>query len=152
MNRLSVILLGLVLLTASACKTRNQDPNTASIFFSRTACYGTCPIYTMTITGDGVATFEGERFTDKIGIFTKQLTEIETKTLFEDLSAYSWSEFKDEYPASVSDLPSILYHFSNSNIDKKVIVSGEHPPALDVLENRLSTIAESDGWTASNSK
>ncbi|MFT5513707.1 MAG: hypothetical protein ACI8SE_002116 [Bacteroidia bacterium] len=152
MNRLSVILLGVSLLTASACKNRNQVPEIASVVFSRTVCYGTCPVYTMTITGNGLATFEGERFTDKIGSFTKQFSEVEAKTLFEDLATYSWAAFKDEYPASVSDLPSTVFQFTYKDTNKKVIVSGEHPSALDVLEHRLSKIAESDGWTASNSK
>ena len=152
MNRLSVILLGLVLLAAPACKNRKQVPETASMVFSRTVCYGTCPVYTMTITGNGLATFEGERFTDKIGTFTKQFSEVETKTLFEDLATYSWTAFKDEYPASVSDLPSTVFQFTYKGTNKKVIVSGEHPSSLDVLEDKLSKIAESDGWTASNSK
>ncbi len=152
MIRLSTLLLGLVLLTGSACKKRNQVPESASIVLSKTACFGTCPIYQMTINGNGLATFEGERFTDKIGSFSKQLTEQETKDLFRQLATYDWNSFQDSYPAQVTDLPSVIFHFNFKDVKKKVSVRGEHPPTLDVINNMLSNIAESDGWTSSNSK
>ncbi len=152
MIRLSTLLLGLVLLTGSACKKRNQVPESASIVLSKTACFGTCPIYQMTINGNGLATFEGERFTDKIGSFSKQLTEQETKDLFRQLATYDWNSFQDSYPAQVTDLPSVIFHFNFKDVKKKVSVRGEHPPTLDVIDNMLSNIAESDGWTSSNSK
>jgi hypothetical protein len=106
----------------------------------------------MTINGNGLATFEGERFTDKIGSFSKQLTEQETKDLFRQLATYDWNSFQDSYPTQVTDLPSVIFHFNFKDVKKKVSVRGEHPPTLDVINNMLSNIAESDGWTSSNSK
>ena len=146
-------MLGLVLLTGfSSCKNRNQVPETASIAFAQTACFGTCPIYTMTISGSGLATFEGERFTDKIGSFTKQMTAKETKNLFNQVYDFSWNDFKENYPTQVSDLPSTVFELNYKEISKRVRVTGEHPAELDVLQTILSNIAESDGWTDMNTQ
>lgn len=152
MTRLSYLLLGLVLLAVTSCKNRNQVPETASIEFSRTACFGTCPIYKMTILGSGLATFEGERFTEKLGSFSIQLSEKDTKALFQQLDTFDWAGFKDIYPTEVSDLPGVVFQFNYKQTSKKVVVRGEHPNTLDVLQSVLSTIAESDGWTSTTTE
>jgi len=152
MKRLSMILLGLVLLTGSACKKRNQVPESAQIVFKKTACFGTCPIYQMTISGNGLATFEGERFTEKIGSYTKQFTKAQTQEIFKDLEGYDWESFEDHYPSQVSDLPSVIFEFRFKKTNKRITVRGEHPATLDVLDNMLSQIAESDGWVSNVSE
>lgn len=150
MHRLSALLLGLVLLTGTSCKNRNQVPESSYIVFQQTACFGTCPIYKMTINGSGKIDFEGERFTKKIGSYTKQLSAQETKDLFSKVYDFSWDSFKEDYPTQVSDLPSVVFELNYKEVSKKVVVRGEHPAELDVLQNILSDIAESDGWTNLN--
>ncbi|MCI0516543.1 MAG: DUF6438 domain-containing protein, partial [Woeseiaceae bacterium] len=44
-----------------------QRGNGDSITLERTACYGTCPMYKVTIASEGAVTFEGQRFTKTIG-------------------------------------------------------------------------------------
>lgn len=153
MTRLSYLMLGLVLLASSSCKNRNQVPETAYIVFEETPCFGTCPIYKMTVHGSGLVTYNGERFSPKLGSFEKQLSAKETKELFNQVYDFSWSEFQDKYPASVSDLPSTVFEFNYKEISKKRIkVTGEHPAELDVLKSILSTLAESEGWTDLNTQ
>jgi len=77
----------------------------------------------------------------------------ETKDLFNQIYDFSWSEFQEKYPASVSDLPSTVFEFNYKEISKKrVKVTGEHPAELDVLKGILSTLAESEGWTDLNTQ
>ncbi|MFT5723659.1 MAG: hypothetical protein ACI9JN_000776 [Bacteroidia bacterium] len=152
MNRLTFVLLGLVIISSSACKSKTDALTEASINFRRTACFGTCPIYDMTIAGSGLVTFKGERFTPKIGNFTKQLTGDETKALFDQLYGFDWTSFDDHYPTQVTDLPRTIVELNYKDIRKKVIVIGEHPAELDVVHNILSKLAESDGWTDMNTQ
>ncbi len=147
MKRYSFIILGLIGMAFTSCQTAKKVPKTASIEYQRTACFGTCPIYTMTIDGSGLATFEGKRFTEKIGSFTKQLTKDETKTLFNRLRQEDWNNFQTNYKTRITDLPSTVFRFNYKKISKEVVVTGEHPEVLDVLSKTLSKIAESDGWS-----
>lgn len=47
---------------------------TKVITLERTACYGTCPIYQLTIFSDGRVEFVGERFVKKIGKATGRIS------------------------------------------------------------------------------
>ena len=139
------LVIGLAL---TSCKSAYRVPNTAKIHYERTACFGTCPIYILTVDHTGLARFEGKQFTEKIGVFTKQLSAQETKQLFKQLSEEDWNSYKEQYKANVTDLPSTIFKFDHKKISKEVVVTGEHPTSLDVLSNTLSEIAESDGWTS----
>src|ERR1041385_1402009 len=61
----------------------NNQPgsNDDSITLSRTACFGTCPIYTVTINSDGAVTFNGLRFVKNVGLAQGRVD----KSAFRDL-------------------------------------------------------------------
>ena len=80
----------------------------SSIELERTACYGTCPIYTFTLDSEGKGSFEGKRFTEKLGSWEKEFSEVELRPLWELVEGRDWSQFKDEYPTNVSDLPATV--------------------------------------------
>lgn len=152
MRALSYLLVGLLCVGFSSCSTQKRVPKNASISFKRTACFGTCPIYTLTVDSKGNATFLGERFTDKIGEFTKHLSREETKALFSTLNEANWDNFQDKYDANVSDLPSTIFAFNYKRINKKVVVTGEHPEGLIKINEALIAVAEADGWTSAIAK
>lgn len=149
MRRYGIILIGLLALTLGSCK---RVPPSAYIEFQRTPCFGGCPIYTLKIDGSGMATFEGKRFTEKIGSYSKQLTKEETQKLFNALKEKEWENYKDEYPTRSTDLPSTIFRFHYKKTSKVVVVSGEHPDELDVLSDMLVSIVDSDGWTSSTAE
>ena len=49
-------------LTGSAAAQGVDVPADALIHMQRTSCFGTCPIYAVTIDGRGAVTYDGERF------------------------------------------------------------------------------------------
>ena len=51
-----------------------QRGNGDSITLERTACFGTCPMYKVTIASDGAVTFQGQRFTKTIGTAKGKIT------------------------------------------------------------------------------
>ena len=59
----SIILLGALaaILPAGSVDARVRPIETIS--YQTTACFGTCPVYTLTVRSDGTATFEGARYT-----------------------------------------------------------------------------------------
>jgi hypothetical protein len=64
-----------VMLAASGCARVGKEPAAGvpvaiegdSIRYATGPCYGTCPVYKVTIRPDGTGTFEGERFTAVTG-------------------------------------------------------------------------------------
>ena len=133
-----------------SCSSPRGITAKSKITYSRTACYGTCPIYTVTIDGKGKAIFVGERFTEKLGTWEKDMDKETCSELFSLLNSVSWDTLSHEYPANVSDLPSTIYHYTNKRQDKEVIVSGTHPAILDKVATRLNNIVDSEGWTEMN--
>ena len=149
--RLSHIVLGLVLLASSSCANRKTSDPDIVLSFKQSACFGTCPIYVMTIDENGHVRYEGERFVDKVGVYTKDLSQDEQKELFKYLKDFEWELFKDEYRTQVTDLPSIIVHYRTKKVDKKITITGEHPKELDVLTQKIQAIANhKDGWINQN--
>src|SRR5262245_24019759 len=55
-------------------KTSGETTTGDAITLQRTACFGTCPMYKLTITSDGTVIFVGERFTKTTGTAKGQIT------------------------------------------------------------------------------
>ena len=49
------------ILPAASLDARQREPET--ILFETGACFGTCPVFRLTVRGDGTATFQGIRYT-----------------------------------------------------------------------------------------
>jgi hypothetical protein len=105
------IVIGLV---ATAVAQEPGVPPDASISLQRTSCYGSCPIYTVTIDARGTVTYDGERFVRVIGRRTAQVgTSIVARLLatadrirfFEMRDAYRVIEHPDGTITAVTDLP-----------------------------------------------
>lgn len=52
------------------------------ISMTRGPCFGTCPIYTVTVWGDGRVRFEGERFVRQTGVLMKTIDAAQAAALF----------------------------------------------------------------------
>ncbi|MFT4521480.1 MAG: hypothetical protein ACI8ZN_000413 [Bacteroidia bacterium] len=134
------------------CGAQKNVPKNASITFQRTACYGTCPIYKMLVTSDGVVKFTGDRFTDMVGEWHKQLSKKETKELFNSMASVNWEDYLKDYPSYVSDLPSTVLGFNYKKIEKEIVITGEHPKKLDEFTKQLQAIVDAEGWQNMNVK
>ena len=63
----------------------SSDLQTVIIRLDRGACYGSCPIYTLTISGNGGVVFEGEKFVKAIG---RQMGHLPEKSIRKLLAAF----------------------------------------------------------------
>ena len=54
------------------------------ITLERTACFGTCPIYKLTISGDGKVVYEGEKFVNVLGTQTDEISQEKVKELVDE--------------------------------------------------------------------
>jgi uncharacterized protein DUF6438 len=110
----------------------------------RTACYGTCPIYKVTVFSDGTLKYEGERFVKKIGAATAKLSPAEVEALARAFQQADFFALADKYEKyEMTDAPSAITSFDDGK--KQKTVSHYHgdrsaPAALRTLEDRIDAI------------
>lgn len=145
--RARTLLFLAVLATLMGCSSK-RITSKSSIYYERTACYGTCPIYDMTIRGNRLVTLNGNRFTEKIGQWKLQLTKEETRTLFNAVQDIRWDTLKPKYDSGVSDFPSTILSINHRKMADTVVITGVHIPSLDSSFAHLNQLVKghSDRW------
>lgn len=137
-------------LLAFSCKSTKRVTNLKKdeVRFSldKSACFGNCPIYNLTITQDGYATFEGIANSDKLGIYGKQITDDQFHSIEKAFIESDFESFPKNIPSQIADLPSIAIGYHNGNEYKMVTGKEDRPEQLLQLQFMLEKIADSGGW------
>ena len=166
MIRLSII--GLVL-GGSACAPQKpgspatQQPGQATvaarpaITLERTPCFGSCPVYTISVSASGQVTFEGRAHVRLLGTATGQIPRQRVDALLVELERAGYFGFASRYAVSepvcgryVTDLPSAISSATLGTRTKRIEHDhgcGGAPGALAVLEKRIDEVLGSDRWT-----
>src|SRR5215467_173822 len=76
---------------------QRSSGNDDQITLERTACFGTCPVYRLTIKSDGSVTFEGERFTKTTGIATGKISPGDFHSLVNEFEKINYFSLADAY-------------------------------------------------------
>ncbi len=102
----------------TSCSTLTNIPNNKEpfIIMQRTACYGTCPQYTISVYCDGTIKYDGKLFVEKIGCFYSTINHDQVraiKTLIDEISFFNLSQ---KYDAPITDIPSVV---TKVNLDGK---------------------------------
>ncbi len=151
-----ILLAASLLLSASVALADSSVPPTAAgaspvlATLQRTACYGRCPIYKVTVLRDGTVRWEGERFVKTTGAATAKLS---ASALAELAKAFARADFfalADKYTRyDVTDGPSAIVSFDDGKRKKTI----EHyhgdtsaPPALEELESTLDRVIGTGRW------
>jgi len=130
---------------------RNISENIFSkdfISIEKTPCYGTCPIYTMSIDGDGIALLRAGDFMDDVGFFYATLKADSVSSLFRHAKVCDWDSYDSSYMNQYLDLPSTIVRFS---VHAKDTVTVQYntinaPAELRLLGNRLELLQEQLNW------
>ena len=161
-----------MLLLAAACAPRpageaNGTPrpdaavagrgDSTVISLERTPCYGTCPVYTVTITGTGAVRFVGTRFTTQVGEAAADIPPARVDSLLAELRAGGYFELADAYVAEApacgrysTDSPTVITSVEAHGVRKEVrhdYGCGGAPQALAGLERRIDEVAGVARWT-----
>lgn len=125
------------------------------ITLHRTMCFGTCPVYKLTIYGDGTVIYEGKKFVKDIGIKTTTINEEKVRQLVSEFKKINYFSLKDSYDETgITDMP---YALTSITIDDKTKSIRHYygdpnaPKELTQLEKRIDEIAGSKQWTETKS-
>lgn len=120
-----------------------------SIFFSieRTACFGSCPTYKLTILQDGSATYQGRRFAAREGRYTGQVDAATMYALKAAADSLDFYKLEDKYDQPVTDLPSVIIRVHADERDKQVIGRVGSPEEFKALTKRAEALLADVEWT-----
>jgi len=139
-----------IVISITSVTAQDSHANVA-LTLERTACHGTCPIYSVTVLEDGNVIYEGENFVSVTG---KQTSEIPAETVvlmveaFNDAGYFGWNEAYDTQ--TVSDLPTVITSVSRDGITHRIErYAGDYtaPITLPFLEQWIDAMANTSLWT-----
>ena len=121
------------------------------ITLERTPCFGTCPVYRLEITADGLVTFEGARFVATSGVQYGTISPEAVADLLDAFESTGYLGWEDEYKTQfVTDMPTVITSVTIDGVTKRI----EHyhgdqnaPEALDALEDLVDETVNVRQWT-----
>ncbi|MBI3244024.1 MAG: hypothetical protein HYZ49_17210 [Chloroflexi bacterium] len=145
-----------------ACALSTPEPTPAPdysdlvITLQRTPCFGTCPIYKLTVYGDGRVEYEGEQFVAVEGTQTATITADQVKALAAAFEQANYFTLPDNYTALVTDLPttitSVTFNGQTKTIEnyggcfEEIDSLNKAPQALCDFEALIDTVTNSAQW------
>ena len=155
MKKMLVVIALLSLVTASiagctSSLSKAQSTKDVLITLERTACFGTCPVYSVTIKGDGAVVYDGKDFVEVKGKAETTITQDQIDELISEFEKIDYFSLKDSYTErTITDSPTVLTSISINGKTKAI----EHyhgdfsaPEKLKYLEDRIDEIINSDQW------
>jgi len=149
MKRLMILIIPLFFIL-QACNTvkMEKDPSKASpvIVYSKGPCFGSCPIFTLTIYNTGLAKFKGRRFTKMDGVYQKQLNKKEYTDLIKLFRKNRFWRFDNNYDMQLVDLSTVTLSFADKGKTKTVKGKAGFPEKFKILTAALDSLINSGGW------
>ncbi|MFM6954986.1 MAG: DUF6438 domain-containing protein [Ignavibacteria bacterium] len=143
------LMLTLLIMSCSSVSVPMKDaPEAYSIILERTACRGNCPVYSMTVFGDGTIEYEGYLNVPVKGKRIGTIPKDSILSLLNAIEKVNVNELQATYlKQGVTDMPSVLFkviHTKNGIIRGKSITDYQGddtaPEALRMLYNQM------DAW------
>ena len=153
---LSTILVACAISTPQPAATPAPDYSDLVITLQRTACFGTCPIYKLTVYGDGRVEYEGEQFVAVQGAQTATITPEQVKALATAFEQADYFNLPSNYSAPATDLPttitSVIFKGQTKTIENyggcfvEIDSLNKAPQALCDFEILIDTVTNSAQW------
>ncbi len=121
-------------------------PEDTLIRLERTACYGTCPVYTVTIDAHGAVTYEGIEYVRVKGRQTGRIPVARVAAILDTARRIRFFALADRYARPVTDLPTTFVTITEAGRSKKVEDYTDAPDGLRQLEREIDEAAGTKRW------
>jgi hypothetical protein len=149
MVRIVVMAIAAAALAVAVAHAASTRP-TSSIRLARTACFGDCPIYSVTVRRDGRVVFVGERFVKAKGVRRARISRSSADRLFAAVRKARVFELDSRYDSSnVSDMPSADLVVRLGSRTKRIhhyLGDSSAPSRLKALECLVDRTARTVRW------
>jgi hypothetical protein len=140
----------------SSAATPSAAPAYTRVTLERKPCFGTCPVYRMSVAEDGAVAFEGLRHVDSIGSFTGRIDAERVAALARLFDEHDYFALADKYaygesscPQYATDAPTVITSITIGNRSKRI----EHdlgcagvPQRLHDLERGIDELVGTSRW------
>lgn len=120
-----------------------------TITLERGGCYGTCPVYTVAVSPDGIV-FEGKYYVAAHGKRTADVNADDVRSLAKKFVDADFYFMDDDYSAAVTDMPAYVLSITIDGHTKKVMdYVGSWvgmPAVITELENAVDSLANTSRW------
>ncbi len=137
----------ITLLFAGCGPSANMSLNNMNkvIEMTKGPCYGRCPVFTLTIYDKGIASYKGERYTDRLGTYVKKLEKEQVERLLREFKNANLWQYKDAYRGRIPDMQSVSITYYEGSRKKTVTGKEIRPNSVKWLESLLDQVAQSSG-------
>lgn len=113
---------------------------------SKGPCFGSCPIFTITIYDNGWATYKGKLYTDKLGLHIKKVGRSRLEEIKRELRLANLWQYQNIYRSSLPDLQSVTINYYENGRTKSITGKEGRPTSVQKIEAFLDKMASSSGW------
>ena len=141
----------------------SYKPGDITIVLERTACFGACPRYRLTISGAGAVFYEGEEHVRIRGAQRGHVSMNQVEDLLNEFLRVRFMAARDKYEgrelvrlrdgeferlvASTSDMPSAILTLRLGSRTKRVILYDNYPVELGRLPDLIDEVVNTYRWT-----
>jgi hypothetical protein len=136
-------------------KQSQQVSPQVAMTLERTACFGFCPIYKLTVYGNGKVVYKGERFVKVTGTRTTTISQTAVRKLIADFQKVNYFKLQDSYTGGHTDAPSAITSLTLGKRQKTVnhyLGSPNTPTQLTELENKIDAVVNSKQWIGTDAE
>ncbi len=115
----------------------------------RTACFGTCPVFSVEIWSDGQVLWMGERYVTRVGAHSARASAVWIAGLLKAGDRAGYFEFAGQYPRNgqlVPDLPLTITMLRRGDREHRVTNNADAPLALLAFERYFLEKLETLRW------
>lgn len=150
LRRAFVAFVSALAMTACAPVETPAAEAPATITLERGVCFGFCPAYRVSVTSEGEVTYVGERFVAVQGEQHATIPREQAAQLFARLDQIGFTRLREEYRASVTDLPTYTVTLRRNGQTKRIVdyggLSAGMPESVRALQNEIDRVANTGRW------
>ncbi|MBZ0287154.1 MAG: DUF6438 domain-containing protein, partial [Anaerolineae bacterium] len=151
MKKCIVIMILSLLVVGTAAVSAQEPASEPVITLERTACFGTCPVYSVSIFADGTVNYNGTDFVSVTGEQTNQIDPATVSQMVEAMTESGYFEWDEAYQdQSVTDLATVTTSVTRDGETHQIVhYLGDFsaPVALSFLEQWIDDMAWTGMWT-----
>ena len=130
------------------------ESSITKIVLERTPCFGTCPVYTLTVLSSGRVEFSGENHVKVKGLQTGQISPEDFGRLVKKIDEIDFFNLRNRYDGknpdgtgvTVTDLPTRKTSVTRDGETKTVENYFRGPAGLSELEDLIDELTQSAKW------
>jgi len=136
---------GVILLLSLTFSGQARTPaNDTTITLERWGCFGTCPVYKLSISGDGSVVYQGNAYVNARGVHKDRVSQSDVQMLVQKFLDAKFFDMSDG--GIVVDLPVRVLSFNVNGRHKELREGCMCPAELVALEDDVDKTAQSEKW------